>query len=146
MAGPVSPEQGSHRWCIPRNGHDRSLRSEFHTPSVSQRTVERPQAAKIPRFRGTGGFRIKFVRPDTPGIVVPPSAVERIPYAERILATSREGPMVSFDHRPARTNWLPALPGDRSGGFCSPYGSRNLPVTSLPPGAAGLPGQLPVRI
>ena len=35
----------------------------------------------------------------------------RIPYAERILATSRVGPMVSFGHRPARTNWLPALPG-----------------------------------
>ena len=41
----------------------------------------------------------------------------RIPYAERILATGRVGPMVSFGHRPARTNWLPALPGDRSGSF-----------------------------
>ena len=32
-------------------------------------------------------------------------------YAERKLATGRVGPMVSFDHRPARTNCPPALPG-----------------------------------
>ena len=32
-------------------------------------------------------------------------------YAERKPATSREGPMVSFDHQPSRPNRLPALPG-----------------------------------
>ena len=31
-------------------------------------------------------------------------------YAEREPATSRAGPMVLFDHRPARTNWPSALP------------------------------------
>ena len=41
-----------------------------------------------------------------------------------------------FTRQPSSGNyqsrvWLPALPGDRSGGFCSPYGSHNLPVTSL---------------
>ena len=65
---------------------------EFHTPSVSQRPVERAQWSyfttglpernasggspqKIPRFRRNEGFSIKIVR---------------IPYAERILATGRE--------------------------------------------------------
>ena len=42
--------------------------------------------------------------------------------------------MALFNHRPARTNWLRALPGDRSGGFSSPYGKHNPSVTSLSPG------------
>ena len=35
----------------------------------------------------------------------------RIPYAEREPATGRERPMALFNHRPARTNWVRALPG-----------------------------------
>ena len=64
------------------------------------------QYKKIPRFRRNGGFRIKFVRPNTPSCGTPGTAFPtvRIPYAEREPATSREGPMVSFNHRPVRTN------------------------------------------
>ena len=86
----------------------------------------------------------------TPGTAFPPLGV-RISYAEREPATSRVGPMVLFNHQTIRTNWLRALPGvpyrsnsirraeasDRSGGFCSPFGSHNPSVTSLSPGTAG---------
>ena len=137
-AGPVSPGRGGHRWHAPRNGQCpfptfgqkspvsketgdfQSKVSEFHTPSVSQRLV--------------GKFYSPYGSHNPSGTSLAPGPAR---YAEREPATSREGPMVSFDHRPSGTNWLPALPGDRSGGFCSPCGSYNPPGTSLAPGPAG---------
>ena len=61
-------------------------------------------------------------------------------YAEREPATSRVGPMVLFDHRPTRTNWLPALPGDRSGSFTRLKSSKMYQSRAWPP---ALPGKNP---
>ena len=49
-----------------------------------------------------------------------------IQYAERKIATSREGPMVSFDRRTIRTHWLPALPGRRSLRCAIRYAERKI--------------------
>ena len=79
MVGPVSPGVRRLSRIIPRNGTeavpyiDMPKLCEFHTPSVSQRPVERAQwrylttglpernasggsPQKIPRFFGNGGF------------------------------------------------------------------------------------------
>ena len=111
----ISPECGGDRWGVPRNGHDRSLHGhvrirldtaiicgvscgtarrpfptgELHTPSGSQRTVERAQWCYL-----TTGLTERIV----------PRHCRGISYAERELANIREGPMVLFDHRPNRTN------------------------------------------
>ena len=62
---------------------------ELHTPSGSQRTVERAQWCYL-----TTGLSERIVIRHCRGIS----------YAERELANIREGPMVLFDHRPNRTN------------------------------------------
>ena len=88
-------------------------------PSVSRRTVGRFQLA----LRFAESHRPKF-------------ALGQARYAERMLATGRAGPMVPFDHRPARTHWHPALPGDRSGGFTR-LSSSKIPQARIGTGTAG---------
>ena len=124
-----------------------ALQNEFHTPSVSQRPVERAQwfhlttglperigsrpcratgravsaclaarttyqARIAPRHcRATGREVLLDYHQAKP--ISPEFAPDQARYAERKIATSREGPMVSFDHRPSGTNWLPALSGRR---------------------------------
>ena len=58
---------------------------------------------------------------------IPKFHTPRIPYAERILATGREVLLVLNQVTSTRHEFVPpALPGDRSGSFRSPYGSHNL--------------------
>ena len=57
------------------------------------------------------------------GVIRPPdpqneSALAPAQYAERKIATSREGPMVLFNHQTIRTNWLRPLAG-KCAGFCA---------------------------
>ena len=56
-------------------------------------------------------------------------------YAEREPATSREGPMVLFDHRPARTNCQRRLAAKRTAAFAAVLFISNYPTG---PGLRGL--------
>ena len=84
--------------AVPRNGHNRSLHCVYQILDV---TIWMYRTAAC--GRGDVGDAVPYK---------PESIHPRIPYAERIIATSREGPMVLFHHRPARTNCPPALPGE----------------------------------
>ena len=63
------------------------------------RAADRVDGCVVPLRRRCGGHRWRVLRNGQC-----PFPTVRIPYAEREPATNREGPMVSFNHRPARTN------------------------------------------
>ena len=65
---------------------------------------------KNPRFQRNGGFSVPTnAAPANAGAAVGLSNSSS-QYAERIIATSRAGPMALFDCQTLRTNWLSALP------------------------------------